>query len=453
MISNLYQAINRVRKGAVYVEYCRQEVSDRYSSDFKDIKKELYAFINDTSISTEKKLSSTYKKFRPYIIKVRNGNGISLKMNRISINLYLEKEMYNLQFPQKAIMEFVNDRNITFNKIETMSNRIRTRTDRDTAIHFLYQNKEEIKKRDSIPDDYHLNIQNLWSKDNVETTEQIRVAYWKALDMYLIEKNYANDYVNTDRQTIALNLLSSEDEFQSLCDDILKMFVDGKKSKHTRSVAKSKIDNFKKYLPTTVAQLVMSFSRDVISFDSNLVAWRDYNLATKIGISQLTELSENVFNTKIDEYDIASAFPRIMYAINGKNLPDNFYGDNKKNKVSMNVYFNQFGYDKDAKSTKKKQKQNVKIKLKSFNIDDDVATWLIDNFFESEFRGDLFNFLAYHEEKIINELMSLIYDEGNCKNAGMTRRHDSIIVFDNEDNLDYIKDFVPKEFHGTFGWF
>jgi hypothetical protein len=176
-------------------------------------------------------------------------------------------------------------------------------------------------------------------------------------------------------------------------------------------------------------------------------------LATKIGISQLTELSETIFQAKLDEYDIASCYPRIMYAINGKNLPDDFYGGDKKNKVAMNVYFNQFGYDENVKTSKKHQKDNVKRKLKSFNIDEDVATWLIDNFFESKHRGDLFNHIAYYEEQIISELMKLIYDDGNCKNQGMTRRHDSIIVFGNEDNLDYISDFVPRIFPNTIGWF
>ena len=452
-IGNLYQAINRCRKGAGYVEYCRQEVSDKHRSDFKDIKKEVYTFISDTNISTEKKLSSAYKKFKPYVIKVRKGKDISLKANRISINLYLEQQMYNLQFPQQGILQFAKDRNITFNKIETMSKRIRTKTDREMAIHYLFTNKDEIDKRNSIPEDYFLNVNNLWAKDSVETTEQIAKAYWKELDMFLIEKNYANDYTNTDRQNTALDILGNPLAFQELCDHILEMFIQSKIDKHSRSKAKKKIDDFKKYLPTTVAQLLMSFSRDTISFDANQVAWRDYNLATKIGISQLTELSETIFQTKLNEYDIASCYPRIMYAINGKNLPDNFYGGDKKNKVAMNVYFNQFGYDETARTSKKDQKKNVKRKLKSFNIDEDVATWLIDNFFESKHRGDLFNHIAYYEEQIISELMKLIYDDGNCKNQGMTRRHDSIIVFGNEDNLGYISDFVPRIFPNTIGWF
>ena len=452
-IGNLYQAINRVRKGADYVEYCRQEVSDKFKAEFKDIKRELYAFTTDESIPTEKKLSAAHKKYSPYIIKVKKGKDISLKINRIAVNLYLEQQMYNLEFPQKGIMQFAEERNITFSKIETMSKRIRTRTDRETAIHYLFLNKEEIKRRDSIPEDYLLKVNSLWAKDKVETVTQIAKAYHKELDMFLIEKNYAQDYTNTDRQTIALRILSDEVEFQDLCDLILHMFIQSKIAKNSRSKAKKKIDNFKKYLPTTVAQLLMSFARDVISFDERQVAWRDYNLATKVGISQLTELSENVFNTTLDEYDIASCYPRIMYAINGKNLPDDFYGGNKENKIAMNVYFNQFGYDDSVKTPKKNQRQNVVNKLKSFNIDEDVIAWLVDNFFESKYRGDLFNHIAFYEQEIISELMSVIYDEGNCKNQGMTRRHDSIIVFGNEDNLDYIKDFVPKAFPNTKGWF
>ena len=452
-IGNLYQAINRCRKGAEYVEYCRQEVSDKHRSDFKNIKKEIYTFISDTNISTEKKLSSAYKKFKPYVIKVRKGKDIYLKANTISINLYLEQQMYNLEFPQQGILQFAKDRNITFNKIETMSKRIMTRTDRDVAIERLFSNRKIILDRNSIPEDYFLKVNNLWSKDKCETTEQIRNAYWKELDMFLIEKNYAQDYINTDRQRVALNILSNPMAFQELCDHLLEMFIESKRAKHSRDKAKKKIDDFKKYLPITVAQLLMSFSRDKISFDANQVAWRDYNLATKIGMSQLTELSETIFQTKIDEYDIASCYPRIMYAINGKNLPDNFYGGDKKNKIAMNVYFNQFGYDRTTNTSKKHQKQNVKKKLREFNIDEEVVAWLIDNFFESEFRGDLFNHIAYYEEQIISELMTLIYDEGNCKNQGMARRHDSIIIFGNEDNLDYVSDFVPRVFPNTIGWF
>ena len=452
-IGNLYQAVNRCRKGAKYVEYCRQEVSDKHRSEFKDIRREVGMFVSQSNISAEKRLSSEYKKFRPYIIKTKGRDGILLKSNPISINLYLEKEMYNLEFPQKGILQFAKDRNITFNKIETMSNRVRTRTDRDVAIEMLYINKDNITKRKSIPSDYHLKVKNLWSKDNVETPEQLRKAYHKALDMYLIEKNYAQDYINTDRQGIALRILENPIAFQELCDHILEMYTSSKKEKHSRLEAAKRIKSFKNYLPTTVAQLLMSFARDVISFDENEVAWRDYNLATKVGISQLAEISETIFQTKIDEYDIVSAFPRILYAINGKNLPDDFYGENRKNKIAMNVYLNSFGYDDTKSSSKKLQKQRVKDKLRGFNMDEDVIAWLIDNYFESDFRGDLFNKLAYYEEQIINELIELIKDGGNCKNQGVVRRHDSVIVFGNEDNLDYISYFVPKIFPNTSGWF
>ena len=178
-IGNLYQAISRPRKGAEYIEYCRQEVSDKHKSDFKNIKKEINAFILDTNISTEKKLSRAYGKYRPYVIKVMKGKELTLKPNQISINLYLEKEMYNLEFPQQGILQFAKDRNITFNKIETMSKRIMTRTDRETAINYLFINRDLIKERNSIPSDHFLNIKNLWSKDKCETTEQIRKAYWK----------------------------------------------------------------------------------------------------------------------------------------------------------------------------------------------------------------------------------------------------------------------------------
>ncbi len=51
---------------------------------------------------------------------------------------------------------------------------------------------------------------------------------------------------------------------------------------------------------------------------------------------------------------------------------------------------------------------------------------------------------------IIEELYPS-FDEG--ANDGLIRRHDSLLIFNNEDTLDFLPEFTCSRFVGIKGWF
>ena len=85
--------------------------------------------------------------------------------------------------------------------------------------------------------------------------------------------------------------------------------------------------------------------------------------------------------------------------------------------------------------------------MKSVGINDQCTQWLIDNHFNNKFKGDFFNFLAYHERCIVSKALDIlkVYNP----DAEMYRRHDSLVSFDSI-NFSCLDGF---EYLGVKGWF
>jgi hypothetical protein len=118
-ISNFYQAFNRVRNGASYIEYNRLDLSNKRKDDFKDINTEVNSFINakldhkGNAFSTENKQTKKYKKYHSFVIFEQDSNGVfSIKRNDASINLHKEKIIYDKPFPAPEFEKFLADRKI-----------------------------------------------------------------------------------------------------------------------------------------------------------------------------------------------------------------------------------------------------------------------------------------------------------------------------------------------------
>ena len=170
---------------------------------------------------------------------------------------------------------------------------------------------------------------------------------------------------------------------------------------------------------------------------------------TKIGMDEI-HLIANYFNVKVTEIDIVSCFPRVLYAINGLPLPNDFYGKDKVNKVKLNALLNQLKYNEDSNLEKKYQKRNLTNKLRGFNINERVVQYLINTFFEGNHRSDFYNKMAFYESMLIDELIPS-FEDG--LNEGLIRRHDSLLLFNNQDSLEFLPDFTFSHFVGTKNWF
>jgi hypothetical protein len=448
-ISNLYQALNRTRKGAKYIELCRQELSKPRKNDFSDLKKELKEFIDRDDISFEKKMGGEFARFRPYYYKKRNSEGkYTLFPDTTAVALYYETLIYDLPFPQSHIKEFCNNRNLSFRSIENVNQRLTGRNRRETKIANLYLNREFLDKSNIFGESHSLKVRDLNSLD-LNTSNQFRRAYLKELDNFLIEKNYNGEYKNTERQSIALDLLEDEDKFLNLLTLFVKTFNKRSIEKYGVKGSKRWRDSFKGLSANYLGQLLCIFSNDTIYVPKNYVAHRDYNILTKIGMTEIKLIAE-VFNITVTEIDIATCYPRIIYALNGRTVPSDFYGENKKNKVGMNALLNSLLYTPESNVSKKIQKRQLKNRLRNKDFDEDIVEWLLDKFFNGEHKDDFYNTMAFYERMIIEELYPS-FDEG--ANDGLIRRHDSLLIFNNEDTLDFLPEFTCSRFVGIKGWF
>ena len=141
--------------------------------------------------------------------------------------------------------------------------------------------------------------------------------------------------------------------------------------------------------------------------------------------------------------------------MNGKNLPNNIYGEGKKNKLWINTKLNDSFYTLD-KGEKNDFKANLKraFKNKGFK-DDEVLEYYIEkySFTKNEYRGQFTSDMAFHEMNIITQLWKEIKEGGNL-NDGVIRRHDSLIIFNNRQYLEGIlKDFKYSKLDNVKGWF
>ena len=346
-ISNLYQAICRSRLGAIYIEYCRQELTDKRSEPFKDIKKEVDAFISDTFkdkgvvLSVDNKQKSAYKKYKSFVIFNEDADGVfTIKRNDISIGLYQETLIYDKGFPAPEFTEFINQRKLVFKNISDAPAKLRHKLKSDFKIKNLYNNRELIAKRYYFDADYTAPI---YYKHSYAITEvnSYRKLYLKDLETYLRHKNYDGAYVYSEREERALNILKSKNDFRKLVKDITYTYDTRSIEKYGFKASASFRSEFRKEGSCLVGMLIMMFVNKRIRVPAKWSAHRDYNLLVSIGMDELIFMG-NVFNMEILEVDARNCYPRILYALCGKTLPTDFYGANKERKKEINVFINDF---------------------------------------------------------------------------------------------------------------
>ena len=312
-----------------------------------------------------------------------------------------------------------------------------------TKEKMLLANKDFIDSINLFGSDYKLKVVEL--KKDHETNDN-RKMYLKHLETYLMRKNYAQDRILSERENIALTLLKDENKYRDLVQEITREY-------DIRSIKKYGVEKslkyrleFKEKSYNTVCKWILALANSRINIPKKWIANRDYNISVEIGVNEI-EILSNKFNVSATELDISNCFPRILYGLNGLTLPFDFYGKDKEKKLPINIAINDFFYDKKSKTTKSVQKSNSISRFKNLGFDERVISYLITNFFESEYRGDLFNFLAFHEKKLISQVKDQFR---NLDNDGIIRRHDSVIVFNNKSDVSFLNK-IP--YLGVNGWF
>ena len=434
-LSNLYQALNRARGGVKYAEYCRLELSNRRKNKFKDIDAEVDEFIDRTDISVEQKQSkgkdNKFLKFKPFVeFRIDNEGKFSIHRNTPAIQLYKESFLYDNPFPAPEFRQFLEDRNITVSKVEESQNDVKAIKIRESErIKRLKLNESYILKSGMFGDEYSFKAPYY-----VETRED----FLKTFDAYIRRKNFNGSYELTERENITKELISDEKKFKKLVSEVTKAYRVRSIEKYGERASRPYIKEFKAKSERTVLKIIEAFTRDTIYFPEKMVAYRDYNTLTEIGMDEIHLLASK-YNIVVLEVDIKSCFSRIIYALNGLRLPDDFYGIDKMNKEAINKFLNDFFYRESSKTPKRVQKANSRNKFLNLGFNKGVVEFLLDKFFEAKHRGSLFNFLTRFEKEITEELKSLI-PEGT--HEGVVRRHDSIIIHNPNISMAFLNNLT-----------
>lgn len=429
-ISNMYQAINRPRKPPAYVEWCRNELQ----SERKPLPgaEEVLEFITDKSLSSEQKQSGANKDFRSFVIfKTTNNGDIELIPNTPAIRLQNETVTYDKTII--PFINFVNNRHITLINLKEFNlpmGAIRTATEEKIAN--LKSNEELIKKHNLYGPKYILQPKSL------DTFEK----YLAYLKEWQIEKNY-----DGKRGVIVL-----EDKIEQALSNKVKVLQDVMRLRAKHNIHAKPDDNVEMF----VGELLISLVNKPVTFRPNWVAHRNYNVLTSLSMQEIEYIC-NLVGVEVTEIDIKNCFPRICYALNNLELPDNFYQQAakssdpskvKKAKVLVQIALNSVWYDKTKSTTRDNQLRAAVKRLEAVNFHEDVIEYLIQTFFEAPFKGDFFNRMAFHERMIMHNIKATLLETGG--NDGVERRHDSVIIFNNVAFIGWLNEF---EYLGASGWF
>ncbi len=440
-ISNLYQAINRPRAGAIYIEYSIRRLNEVRRRKVTEI--EIDTFISNQSMSIEAKQKKEFAKYHPYVIFIEDKDGqFTIKKDVISVQLMEEQLLYDLGFD--PFMEFLSIRNITLVKIQEEKEPVkRSKISVPMKKLNLASNIKFIEQHNLFGDGFKLKVQPLKDLDT----------YRKNLIQFQIRKVYDEPELGaarelTKREAIALRIFSNPKEFDALVMKVTKAYNKRSINKYGKIASKKYRDDFKELGVRRVAQFIQAFTNHQVSFPPQLSAHRNYNLLTQIGVGEIEIIAE-VFGLTIQEIDLKSAFPRILYALVNETLPAGFYGPNKKNKIPINKALNSFYYDKNRSSDIWQQQSNAKRTLIELGLNPKVINYLMDRFFEVDHKGKLFHFLSFYEKKAIEDLRERI--EG-FSHIGAHRRHDSLILII-EDEVNDLTELNDFRYLNVDGWF
>ena len=448
---NIYQAIGRLRNGFNYAEICVTNLrGGGFANKYIDlINEKIEKFISIDKDPVEKKQSKGYKFYYKgeeikassisnYLYYRREKNKFIIEKYEPSILIHNETRQIDQQL--NIYKDFFQERNIYLNQIDVDI----------TSKRLISKNKREQKIENIVFSIRENNIQDLLFSFffKVRPIEKHLEYYINELSMllevaYILEIQLDNKYFKLmDFLTVGCYK-----------DELRELFIEAKKEKgESRREISKQLKTFDELEFIYCVEIAVGIVFE--NFEPYYVGHRDYNKLTFVNKSLIEFISDKL-GFKCIEVDIKNCFPRVVYALNGFNLPSNFYDiegvDRSKQKRLVNIILNSFRFNTEKNRTKERQLIDARHNLKKVNFNDETINYLIENFFLSPYKSDFFNFIAYHEKRIIKSLIELIKSYNLNAECFIQRRHDSVLIFtDNDLNLNNLYEF---NYLSVSGWF
>jgi hypothetical protein len=457
---NVAQIIGRSRNGVGYIEWCRMSNSSRTEMLSKE---DMIKKANSKRISFEKKMTNKNYKFIPtyfdYNQDVDFGLITKLTLNDVKYDLANELHDADLQ-GLKIYDAFFTERGFTLVHLNDGNKRMNLKGNNHCHAMATTKLNAEIVKKYNLFTDVRI---NLYAKEKHEDYIKafevfLRRKYWYAdkllwtmsiEELYEFNTHCLETHLN---EMQGYNIILDEENIQLYLKGVLRDSIERKKGsicRKSKEFEQWKTDIVNN-LQDRYVRLVMALSQKKIKLPNKIRNSRDYNLLTEVSMA-LIELISDAFDKETIEVDIVSCNPRIIYAFCGLQLPNDFYGENKKNKKAINKILNKLSADfpKEFNVSVAGYKKERKRELVALGFDETVIDFLFKEFWNKE-KDALFNFCSYHEMNIIESLQKQFKDKDG--DGSYLRRHDSVIAFNklHEAQIDDVNEF---EYLNQKGWF
>lgn len=462
--SNIYQAIGRARKGYEYAEVCVRNVNESgfENKPITSLTEKAQKLMESTEYSIEQKQNSSTKlslqgksfyarELKPFFFFHTSKEKALMEIFQPAIGMNAELSKYHLSLSQYSMLfkqRNITTRNITNHNDQKLPKKIVSKTERvNNIVHSILKNrcedlffdfffKRPFRRNKKVSD--YINNRNALLYYQKESFLLLQAASLSELKLRPIFKALSNFYKSPD-------LFDKLDEIRSI--SVQKKRMTTREERESKRSFKS--SGFINCL-TIATELVLKRTTH------RIVGFRDYNYFTTVSLEQINFIVSSL-GLSMHECDIKNAFPRILYALCGLSLPVDFYGldsrERNKRKKRINTTLNSFFFDTKKKSSKADQKKNARNRLAAQNFHPEVVDYLINQWFESPFKGSLFNFLACHEKEIITGLIREVKESNNGLDLHVVRRHDSFLLFYDENSfisLEFINDYKYLGIPGFF---
>ena len=453
---NIIQVIGRSRNGTNYIEWCRLSNRTRRALMSKEdmIKKS-----KSDKISFEKKMTDSKYSYLPkFFDKSMHKNfGLITKLELNHDKYDLENEMVDTDLKGMSIYtEYLKERGFNINYLHEGSKRISIKNPSHKKAF------ERVKENRFV-----LNKFNLFDDIRIDLYQKEHTAYYiKAYEVFLRRKYWKEEKMRFTLTKDEAKYLS-KDELNELKgyyaiknDAWIKQCVHyisavAKKEAQKKYYRQGKeyikwIVEFEKNIEDRYVRLIMAISQEKIRFPKKERNHRDFNLTTEVSMQIIKDVCKK-FDKDIFEVDIVSCNARIIYAYCDLELPNDFYGKDKVNKIGINRLINKLSkeFPQEYKVDVARYKKNRLQELRGFGFDERVVTFLMANFWEKP-KDAMYNFCAYHEKNICRNLMAdfIAYEEKHkkpgmpfqFKNTRYARRHDSLLIFEGTSSMSDVID-------------
>ena len=443
VISNVIQALNRTRNGYNKATYCSIQNNTEYPFIIDIINKVLDSGLNESYWLTKNKLSKTLnaqeiKIFRGCISQHRNPftKEYYCIVDSDSVNMYAEKARYiNQGITHQDFKIYLENRYIDIEVENFKEIKIKAVKSRSTE-YYLKTNRDWIltDKLNEQPFKFTTQASGIEYEDK----------FYKQWISYMQLLNFEGGYIPTTFQSNLNELFEAKKtkkgfkypSFDKFISQAIAKYIKKKDVEVYTSEKKKREDKrgFKDNVQLCALKLFAAFVNRDIEIPTASNKGRDYNVLTNSKMSLIKDVCM-ALERPVSEVDITSCNPRILYAINGLELPRDFYGNNKVNKTRINVLLNSFTYSLKKKDKREDHYINYnKSRFKDFGFHDKVINYLYDNFYNRN-KDVLSMVLAQYEESIINSLKAKLNEPNSF------RRHDSLLVLDNPVNKHEINSF------------